>query len=126
MKKTILLAGSLWAVMTGVAFSSKGQKFANRINLSDFRLEQQQNAVMINWKVQNNIPTNYFEVEKSNDGKHFKTVAYVLGADPQKDCDCFECIDHIAEKSKEAFYRLKHIKEDGSVQYSETKTLALK
>ena len=71
--------------------------------------------------------TNYFEVEKSTDGKNFKTVAYVLGADPTKtDCECFGCFDKVTGKAKESYYRLKHVNTNGSVQFSEVRMLALK
>ena len=58
------------------------------------KLIKNQNKVSVNWSTDNATPTNYFEVEKSSDGKNFKTVAYILGADPSKtDCDCYGCFD---------------------------------
>jgi hypothetical protein len=127
MKKTMLLANWLVVLLVFFAFEAKAQVIGAHMNVTDFRVAQQQNKILINWTVDSTTETNYFEVEKSVDGKNFKTVAYVLGADPiEKNCECFRCFDPITAKQKEAYYRLKHVSENGSVQYSETKILALK
>lgn len=127
MKKAILLANSLVTLLTFFAFEAKAQVTAPHMNVTNFSVAQLENKIIINWTVDSITETNYFEVEKSVDGKNFKTVAYVLGADPlKKDCDCFQCFDKLTNKPKETYYRLKHITENGSVQYSETKIFALK
>lgn len=108
------------------SFGSKAQNIQqSKINITNFHVEKNKNKVNINWSTSNS-QTNYFEVEKSRDGKNFKTVAYVLGADPTKaDCDCYGCFDKINSKSKELYYRLKHINTNGSVEFSEVKILAM-
>lgn len=109
-------------------FNTNAQQVENeRINITNFQVVKEQNKISIKWATNSESLTNYFEVEKSTDGKNFKTVAYVLGADPnQKDCGCFSCFDKIDTKSKESFYRLKHVNENGIVQFSDVKMLALK
>jgi hypothetical protein len=99
----------------------------HKINIIDFNLVIQNNKVNINWSTDNKTATNYFEVEKSQDGKNFKTVAYILGADPAKTgCDCYGCIDVVGKTKNEFYYRLKHVDTDGNVEISETRTLAFK
>ena len=69
------------------------------IYIADFRVVINAHKVDINWSTDSMQPTNYFEVEKSSDGKNFITVAYVLGADPAKtDCNCYGCFDKINKK----------------------------
>jgi len=115
-------------VFTILAFAGNAQTAQHKkINITDFQVVKNQNKVDINWSTDKTVNTNYFEVEKSNDGKNFKTVAYVLGADPTKtDCDCYGCFDKINTNSKESYYRLKHVDTNGSVEFSEVKMIAFK
>lgn len=127
--KTNLLRNSLVVILfLSFTFNTNAQKAGKaKINITNFQVVKEQNKVAIKWATDNTSSTNYFEVEKSTDGKNFKTVAYVLGADPTKtDCECFGCFDKITGKSKESYYRLKHINTNGNVQFSEVKMLALR
>jgi len=115
-------------VMFFVVFSlgSKAQNVQQSgINITNFHVKKNNDKVNISW-LTSNLQTNYFEVEKSKDGKNFKTVAYVLGADPTKtDCDCYGCFDKVNSNSKELYYRLKHVDINGLVEFSEVKILAM-
>ncbi|MEO8819885.1 MAG: hypothetical protein ABI267_10710 [Ginsengibacter sp.] len=110
------------------AFASNAQTVVQpKINITSFQLMKDQNKVMIKWSTDSASTTNYFIVEKSDDGKNFKTVAYVFGSDPtQKDCECFDCFDKITRKNITSYYRLKHVNTNGIIQFSEVKMLALK
>ena len=115
-------------VFTALSFGCNAQNAQQqKINIINFNVVKNQNKVDINWSTDKSVTANYFEVEKSNDGKNFKTVAYVLGPDPSKtDCDCYGCFDKITTNSKESYYRLKHVDSNGIVEFSEVKSLALK
>ena len=128
MKKYMLFRSVFVMVFTILAFAGNAQSAQHKkINITDFHVVKNQNKVDINWSTDKTVNTNYFEVEKSNDGKNFKTVAYVLGADPTKtDCDCYGCFDKINTNSKESYYRLKHVDTNGSVEFSEVKMIAFK
>ncbi len=130
MKTNLLLVrkGLVLVVFLSFAFNVKAQKNSSeKINITNFQVVKEQNKVIIEWSTDTASKTNYFEVEKSTDGKNFKTVAYVLGADPTKtDCECFGCFDKVNGKIKESYYRLKHVNANGNVQFSEVKMLALK
>lgn len=120
--------GMVIILFLSFVFSANAQKTGNeKINITNFQVIKEQNKIAIKWATNSESLTNYFEVERSTDGKNFKTVAYVLGADPaQNDCECFSCFDKIDTKFKESFYRLKHVNVNGSVQFSNVKMLALK
>ena len=98
-----------------------------RINYTSFTINATPKRILIDWGTDNKIATNYFEIERSLDGKNFKTIALVLGADPkQENCDCYEGFDKPNAKSKKYFYRLKHVGLNGEIDLSETKMLAIK
>lgn len=126
MKKYMSFRYSLVAFFVACSFGSIAQVQSSKINIVDFSVVKTQDKVSINWSTDHKAPTNYFELEKSNDGKKFKTIAYILGADPsKKDCDCYGSFDKITTAKKEFYYRLKHIDKDGFVEFSEIKLLAL-
>jgi len=121
MKINILFRFTLVIVFTFSGYLSNAQEKGNKINIVDFKVVKNNNKISINWTTDNALSTNYFEVEKSNDGKNFKTLVYILGADPAKDdCNCYGCFDRIIN-NKESYYRVKHVSSDGEVEFSETK-----
>ena len=128
MKKDILFKTAIAIFFIASCFAGNAQSSSKaEINIIDFNVVMNQNKVNINWSTDKVNTANYFEVEKSYDGKNFKTVAYVLGADPvKKDCDCYGCFDKISKDSKKSYYRLKHVDSEGIVEFSEVKMIALK
>jgi hypothetical protein len=123
MKKYILFWCGFAIFFAALSFKSFGQNMEGiKIKIADFTVLEDNNKISINWKTAPKMEANYFEVEKSNDGKNFKTVAYVLGADPTKiNCDCYSCFDKITIDKRESFYRIKHIDTKGGIEFSETK-----
>jgi len=100
---------------------------AGKIRIDNFQVSEIQNKINIGWSTNSREATNYFEVQKSVDGKNFKTIAYVLGPDPAKPgCECFGCFDKKDSKMQTSYYRLKHLDFNGGVQFSEIKMFALK
>jgi hypothetical protein len=128
MKKYMLFRTVVVIVFTALAFAGNAQSAKQKkVNITDFQVVKNRNSIDINWSTDKTVSTNYFEVEKSKDGKNFKTVAYVFGADPTKtDCDCYGCFDKISNNAKEFYYRLKHVDANGSVEFSEVKMIAFK
>jgi hypothetical protein len=98
-----------------------------KITYASFTVNQVNKKVTIDWVTNSKATANYFEIQRSLDGKNFTTIALVMGPDPQKgDGDCYECFDKTLAKKKNCFYRLKHVSVDGEVEISETKMLAIK
>ena len=128
MKKNMLFRMAIAMVFTTLSFGCNAQNAQQqKINIINFNVVKNQNKVDINWSTDKSVTANYFEVEKSNDGKNFKTVAMVMGPDPSKtDCDCYGCFDNITSHSKKSYYRLKHVDSNGIVEFSDVQTLALK
>lgn len=97
-----------------------------KINFTSFTVNSSQKRITIDWTTDNKVPINYFEIERSNDGINFKTIALVLGPDPkQTNCDCYKCFDKAGLNAKKYFYRVKHVSTDGEVELSEMKLLAI-
>jgi hypothetical protein len=128
MKRNILfrLVFVIFLAILSIAGKSQNAE-ASHVKMLDFKVVKDGNKVEINWTTDKNASTNYFEVEKSGNGKDFKTVALVMGPDPSKtDCDCYGCFDKIKTNSKVTYYRLKHVDSEGVAEFSAVKMIALK
>ena len=95
-----------------------GQVKQEIFSFASFETEKGDNKVVLNWTINEEEISNYFEVEKSFDGKNFKTIMYVLGPDPAiKGKEKFESIDK-TKTNKRSYYRLKHINKEGIITFS--------
>lgn len=94
-----------------------------KINFTNFSINRVDKKIRIDWSTDKNIVTNYFELQKSTDGKNFKTIAMIMGPDPKAgDCDCYNCFDKPAANDNAIlYYRVRHIDVDGNEQYSVAK-----
>jgi len=91
----------------------------------DFKVESLNNSINLIWATQNPDNDNYFEVERSKDGKNFRTVAIVLGPDPRKSDREYDCVDKDITRNT-SYYRVKHVSSTGETQFSETKRINFK
>jgi hypothetical protein len=123
MKKYILFRCGFAIFIAAFSVKSFAQNIeGHEVKIADFKVQEGNNKIFVNWTAGPETSTNYFEVEKSADGKIFRTVAYVLGADPSKNnCNCYSYFEKISTEKGESFYRVKHIDKDGEVKFSETK-----
>ncbi|MEO9144547.1 MAG: hypothetical protein ABI237_03235 [Ginsengibacter sp.] len=128
MKKNMIFRSALVILFATLSLGSNAQETQHqKVNIIDFQVVKDQNKVLINWATDNGVPTNYFMVEKSSDGKNFRTVAYVMGPDPtRRNCDCYDCFDKVNTNTKKSYYRLRHVDNDGKIELSEVRILALK
>lgn len=102
------------------------QEHNAKISYTSFTVNEANRKVIIDWITDNKVAANYFEIQRSTDGKNFRTIALVLGPDPnQGNSNSYECFDTPSNKKK-YFYRLKHVSTDGEAELSEVKMLALK
>jgi len=121
MKKVLIRRIKLLFLLLGWALVSNAQKGSDVIKLTDFKIEMQTNGVNVSWAIQNSSAANYFELEKSNDGKVFKTVAIVFGPDPAKSDNNYDCLDK--QKQMCHYYRIKHVDTEGNVNFTATKII---
>lgn len=99
------------------AYYGHAQTNNNTINITKFTADEKDNKLSIQWSTDGKVTTNYFEVQQSEDGKEFKTVALVLGPDPGKSDNDYQFAQKVKKGSKKPMYfRLKHIDTGGNEQ----------
>lgn len=89
------------------------------LTLLSFSGNYQNNASHFDWSTTNEVNTDFFELEKSDNGSSFTVVGKIPFADHNKAIETFEYT--LAEALlKSAYFRLKIVDKNGSSQYSKT------
>ncbi len=122
----ILLGGIYFSLSPeeGLSVSSSSRSAITRVNDIDKSVEVFNFTAGINgdkvdlqWKVNGNDEINQFEIEKSTDGKNFKTAALVFGTD-NPGTDNYMYYEKATDQKIQ--YRIKVIDKKGSGFYSQT------
>mgnify|MGYP003419714476 CR=1 FL=1 len=94
---------------------------SNPASLVSFNGTLKKNKIILEWVVSENESADQFEVEKSSDGIHYYTAAFVFGTD-QPETGRY----HYSEKAryKKIIYRVKMIGKDKFTTYSPVITLS--
>lgn len=120
-----MVIGLIVAVSSASAQSNLGSFTNNKIEKVDsnpavklayLNASISNDRVLLNWAIENNKETDRFEVERSTDGKSFKTAALVFGS------ELTELAEYsFFEKAKKAktYYRLKLIYKNNRTEYSD-------
>jgi hypothetical protein len=88
----------------------------NQVKLFNFHGDLNGNKIELQWMVNNNEAVNQFEIERSADGKIFKTAALVFGTD-KANTDSYMFYEKAA--TKKISYRIKIIDNNGATSYSD-------
>jgi hypothetical protein len=95
--------------------------------LSKFSAKQLSNAdVTIQWRTEQEINTNKFDIEKSSDGQVFSNVSTTKAQGNSGAAKDYSMVDkNPSTKGEFIYYRLKMIDNDGTFKYSEIVKVAL-
>jgi len=86
------------------------------IELSDFTGISQECKGFLNWTTLSETDFSHFELESSEDGEHFQTIATIQGKGSENSTASYSYIDLRLNETN--FYRLKSVDIDGTVEYS--------
>ena len=100
-----LAVGNYWSVLPVNLISFQGNVNAK-------------NKVSLQWKIGNNKTVDQFEVQRTYDGREFKTIGIVFGSE-KIDIEDYMFYETISTFDK-VMYRLKMIDKDGDIGYSKT------
>ncbi len=85
--------------------------------------------VICKWNEQEDVTNNYFELQRSFDGKNFVTVALIFSStleESVKNEGIFKDNACILKKKKVVYYRMKQIDTNGNLSYSPVINVKLK
>ncbi|MDP2176469.1 MAG: T9SS type A sorting domain-containing protein [Bacteroidota bacterium] len=89
------------------------------LKLLDFKATEFENDILVNWSTTEEKNTDYFEVEKSIDGKNWYLISRIDAAEETQNINLYHALDKNVNNGIH-FYRLKQFDIDGSFEYSKT------
>jgi len=90
------------------------------VELTSFTAQASTEGVLLKWTTASELNNHGFEIERSQDGTEFYTVAFIQGAGTTTEGKEYSYTDNIEYKGGETFfYRLKQVDLDGRIEYSD-------
>ena len=108
-----ILSFSLFTTQAGN--NSVNNNTDNVAPISDIFISSVGHNLVLSWQIDKTL-FNYFEVERSLDGKSFSTIGLVLDAPENSNTCLFK--DKKSDAPSSAWYRIKGIVKDGTIRYS--------
>ncbi len=102
---------------TGVAGVGEGTS-PLPVELLAFNAKTVEDNVQLNWATASEVDNDYFQVERSEDGRTFSTIAMITGAGTTNTLQTYEVMDK-SPFLGDNFYRLKQVDLDGKFTYSD-------
>lgn len=92
--------------------------------LSFFAIKNGDDA-KLNWTVESDENNNYFEVERSTDGRVYRPLSKVPAKANGRSVNTYEAADFALSKlgSNQVYYRIKQVDRDGQITYSSIRNL---
>lgn len=89
------------------------------ITITNFTVYEKDAKLMVEWATDGTVSTNYWQVQISDDGTQFSTIALVLGPDPRQQGDRYQYVEKLkAGRDTSKYYRLRHVDVNGNEQLS--------
>ena len=94
------------------------------ISLTDFTVSKKSDDVLINWETASETNNELYTLERSKDGKTWKSVYTCQGAGTTTEKSVYSFVDN-DEKSGLIYYRLKQTDVDGAFSYSSVRSIRI-
>jgi uncharacterized repeat protein (TIGR01451 family) len=96
------------------------------VRLNYFNVQKQQKDVVLRWETATEMNNDHFDIERSNDGKHFTKVGEVAGKGNSTTAAAYTFTDmQAAAGTGTLYYRLHQVDHDGQSDYSMIRSVSL-
>ena len=92
------------------------------VSLVDFEAREKGMQVVLNWETGSELNNDFFEIQRSIDGKAFKTIGKILGNGTSNTANLYSYQDKNPLPGIQ-YYRLKQVDFDGKFSHSEIKSV---
>lgn len=95
------------------------------VNLVRFTAQNEENQALLKWETSNEVNADFFEVQRSSDGKKFKTIGNKLAKNEGNKNQDYTFLDtEFSEQVVTSYYRLRMVDRDNTFAYSSITSLA--
>ena len=95
------------------------------VELVSFSAEKKERFVNLSWKTASELNNDFFEVQRSDDGSNWEVIGTVDGAGTTTQSQEYSFQDHDFQTTNLVYYRLRQVEFDGSIEYSEIRSVQL-
>ena len=88
------------------------------VTLIGFGAKKQEHDIQLSWQTSNETNSEYFEVQRSLDSRHFEAIGTVSAAGESTKTAIYQYSDKVVARNTELYYRLKMVDHDGSYAHS--------
>ena len=92
------------------------------VELLSFTAKPMQNHIQLNWETASEIDNAGFELEKSIDGKNWRSIDFIKGHGTTSEAKTYGSLDQAPIQGNN-YYRLKQLDHDGAFEYSEVRSV---
>ena len=92
------------------------------VDFISFTAKKRSGSVELSWETASEINNDYFDVERSRDGKSFEAIGKVAGHGTTTEIQNYEFIDRLPYSGKN-YYRLKQVDFNGTYEYSDVRVV---
>lgn len=110
--KTIKNISSLLLIALFVTGTANAQVSPNgsKITITNFTVYEKNDQLFIDWQTDGLVEANYWQIQRSEDGKNFRTIALVLGPDPRQGTNRYQYKGKMRKRGESALsYRLSPV-----------------
>ncbi len=105
-----------------VYFSEGNVESPLPVELMHFKAADMGEQVVLDWRTASELNNEGFQVERSQDGKHWETIGFVTGRGTTELMNNYSFTDDAPTKGNN-YYRLKQMDFDGAYEYSDIQTV---
>lgn len=90
--KTIKKITSLLMILVFILGKAQAQSATtdSRITITNFNVYENNDQLVIDWQATGMVEANYWQIQRSSDGKNYATIALVLGPDPRQGANRYQ------------------------------------
>lgn len=110
--KTIKNSTCLLLIALFIAGTANAQVSPNgsKITITNFNVYEKNDQLVIDWQTDGLVEANYWQIQRSEDGKNFRTIALVLGPDPRQGANRYQYKGKMRKRGESALsYRLSPV-----------------
>lgn len=101
----------LLLILVFVFGTAKAQSAAanSKITITNFKVYEKNNQLIIDWKTNGVVDANYWQVQRSEDGKEYATIALVFGPDPRQGTNTYQYKGKLSKAGGKISYRVSPV-----------------
>lgn len=110
--KTIKNSTCLLLIALFITGTANAQVSPNgsKITITNFTVYEKNDQLVIDWQTDGLVEANYWQIQRSEDGKNFRTIALVLGPDPRQGANRYQYKGKMRKRGESALsYRLSPV-----------------